>query len=51
VACREAGTSDVNAVPIASLPVRAELVGPKPLLAQFVRGHLKLLANSTLVHS
>jgi hypothetical protein len=41
--------SDVNEVPVDSLPQCVELVGPKPLLEQFVRDHVKLLAHSTLV--
>ncbi len=40
---------DVTELPLASLPVCVELVGPKPLLEQFVRDHLKLLADATLV--
>ncbi len=42
-------SSDVSELPIDSLPVCVELVGPKPLLEQFVRDHLKLLAGATLV--
>jgi hypothetical protein len=41
--------SDVNEIPIDSLPECVELVGPKPLLEQFVRDEVKLLANATLV--
>jgi PII-like signaling protein len=41
--------SDVNEIPMDSLPQCVELVGPKPLLEQFVRDQVKLLANSTLV--
>lgn len=40
---------DVTEIPMAALPVCVELVGPKPLLEQFVRDHLKLLADATLV--
>jgi PII-like signaling protein len=40
---------DVTELPVSSLPVCLELVGAKPLLEQFVRDHLKLLADSTLV--
>src|SRR5689334_13567243 len=40
---------DVTDIPISALPVCVELVGPKPLLEQFVRDHLKLLADATLV--
>jgi PII-like signaling protein len=41
--------TDISEIPIAALPVCVELVGPKPLLEQFVRDHLKLLADATLV--
>ena len=41
--------ADVTEIPIATLPVCVEMVGPKPLLEQFVRDHVKLLAGSTLV--
>lgn len=41
--------SDVSEIPIDSLPQCVELVGPKPILEQFVRDHLKLLADATLV--
>lgn len=40
---------DVTEIPFSSLPVCVELVGPKPLLEQFVRDHLKLIADATLV--
>ncbi len=40
---------DVTEIPMSALPVCVELVGPKPLLEQFVRDHLKLLADATLV--
>jgi PII-like signaling protein len=46
------GTSvaaDLNEIPISTLPVCVELVGPKPLLEQFVRDHAKQIANATLV--
>jgi PII-like signaling protein len=42
-------SADITDIPIESMPVCVELVGPKPLLEQFVRDHLKLLADSTLV--
>lgn len=41
--------ADVTEVPVDAMPVCVELVGPKPLLEQFVRDHLKLLADATLV--
>jgi PII-like signaling protein len=41
--------TDISEIPIAALPVCVELVGPKPLLEQFVRDHVKLLADATLV--
>jgi len=41
--------SDIGDIPLDSMPVCIELVGPKPLLEQFVRDHLKLLADATLV--
>lgn len=41
--------SDVSEIPMDSLPQCVELVGPKPLLEQFVRDHVKLLADATLV--
>jgi len=40
---------DVAEIPMSALPVCVELVGPKALLEQFVRDHLKLLADATLV--
>jgi PII-like signaling protein len=42
-------SSDISDIPLDSMPVCVELVGPKPLLEQFVRDHLKLLADATLV--
>jgi PII-like signaling protein len=42
-------SSDISDIPVDSMPVCVELVGPKPLLEQFVRDHLKLLADATLV--
>jgi PII-like signaling protein len=42
-------SSDLGDIPLDSMPVCLELVGPKPLLEQFVRDHLKLLAGATLV--
>ena len=41
--------TDVSELPVSTLPVCLELVGPKPLLEQFVRDHLRLLVDSTLV--
>ena len=41
--------TDVTEIPMAALPVCVELVGPKPLLEQFVRDHVKLLTDATLV--
>ncbi len=41
--------SDIGDIPLDSMPVCIELVGPKPLLEQFVRDHLKILADATLV--
>jgi PII-like signaling protein len=40
---------DVSEMPLSSLPVCVELVGPKPLLEQFVRDQVKLLSGATLV--
>lgn len=40
---------DVTELPFSTLPVCVELVGPKPLLEQFVRDNVKLLADATLV--
>lgn len=40
---------DVSDIPLSSMPVCVELVAPKPLLEQFVRDHLKLVADATLV--
>ena len=40
---------DVTEIPLSALPLCLELVGAKPLLEQFVRDHLKILADSTLV--
>jgi PII-like signaling protein len=45
----KAVSSDITEIPIDTLPVCVELVGPKPLLEQFVRDHLKILAEATLV--
>jgi PII-like signaling protein len=41
--------ADLGELPVDAMPVCLELVGPKPLLEQFVRDHLKLLADATLV--
>jgi PII-like signaling protein len=41
--------ADLNELPVSTLPVCVELVGPKPLLEQFVRDHAKQLADATLV--
>jgi len=40
---------DVSDIPFSAMPVCVELVAPKPLLEQFVRDHLKLVADATLV--
>ena len=40
---------DLSDIPVDSMPVCVELVGPKPLLEQFVRDHLRLLTGATLV--
>jgi len=42
-------SADVSEIPIDAMPVCLELVGPKPLLEQFVRDHLKQLTDATLV--
>lgn len=42
-------SADISDIPLDSMPVCVELVGPKALLEQFVRDHLKLLADATLV--
>jgi PII-like signaling protein len=41
--------NDISDVPVSSMPVCVELVGPKQLLEQFVRDHLKLVTGATLV--
>lgn len=41
--------SDLGEIPLDTMPVCVELVGPKPLLEQFVRDHAPLLADATLV--
>ncbi len=41
--------SDVNELPVDALPQCLELVGPRPLLEQFVRDQVTLLADATLV--
>jgi|RifCSP16_2_1023846.scaffolds.fasta_scaffold234894_1 PII-like signaling protein len=40
---------DISDIPVDSMPACVELVGPKQLLEQFVRDHVKLLADATLV--
>jgi PII-like signaling protein len=40
---------DLSDIPVDAMPVCVELVGPKPLLEQFVRDHLRLLGGATLV--
>jgi PII-like signaling protein len=40
---------DVSELPMSTLPLCVELVAPKPLLEQFIRDHLKLIADATLV--
>ncbi|HVW26925.1 MAG TPA: hypothetical protein VHC69_16270 [Polyangiaceae bacterium] len=40
---------DVSEIPVDALPACVELVGPRPLLEQFVRDHEAELANTTLV--
>ncbi len=42
-------SSDVSELPVDALPQCVELVGPRPLLEQFVRDQVKLLADATLV--
>jgi len=42
-------SADLSDIPIDSMPMCVELVGPKPLLEQFVRDHLKELTGATLV--
>lgn len=42
-------SADIGDIPLDAMPVCVELVGPKPLLEQFVRDHVKLLADATLV--
>jgi PII-like signaling protein len=42
-------SADISDIPVDSMPVCLELVGPKALLEQFVRDHLKLIADATLV--
>ncbi len=42
-------SADIGDIPLDTLPVCVELVGPKPLLEQLVRDHVKLLADATLV--
>ncbi len=42
-------SADITDIPIDSMPVCVELVAPKPLLEQFVRDHMKLVADATLV--
>jgi PII-like signaling protein len=41
--------NDISDIPVSSMPVCVELVGPKQLLEQFVRDHLKLVTGATLV--
>ncbi len=41
--------TDVTEIPVSTLPVCLELVGPKQLLEQFVREHAKALGGATLV--
>lgn len=40
---------DVTEIPVTTLPVCVELVGPKPLLEQFARDHAKSLKDATLM--
>lgn len=42
-------SADMSDVPVSSMPVCVELVGPKPLLEQFVRDHARQIADATLV--
>jgi PII-like signaling protein len=42
-------SADVTEIPVTTLPVCVELVGPKPLLEQFVRDQAKHLEGATLV--
>jgi hypothetical protein len=41
--------ADIGDIPLDTMPVCLELVGPKPLLEHFVRDHLALLSGATLV--
>jgi PII-like signaling protein len=41
--------ADVTEIPVDTLPVCVELVGPRPLLDQFVRDNAKPLHGATLV--
>lgn len=41
--------ADATEIPVDTLPVCVELVGPKPLLDQFVRDHRKQLVDATLI--
>jgi PII-like signaling protein len=41
--------TDMTELPVDALPVCVELVGPRPLLDQFVRDHEKPLRDATLV--
>ena len=41
--------TDLTEIPVDTLPVCVELVGPRPLLDQFVRDHAKELKDATLV--
>lgn len=42
-------SADISEIAYSTLPVCLELVGPKPLLEQFVRDQVKLLTDATLV--
>ena len=42
-------SSDITEIPMTTLPVCLEIVGPKPLLEQFIRDHAKHVTGATLV--
>ena len=42
-------SAETTDIPVSSMPVCVELVGPKPLLEQFVRDHARQIADATLV--
>ena len=42
-------SSDLSDIPVTTLPVCLELVGPKPLLEQFIRDHARQVADATVM--